>query len=184
MMRRSEAGSWIDIHVTRPQSPFRPAPRLRFTFIELSVVVVIISIAAALIGPRLAGMVGGRSMESAVRRLAAMGEYTASLAASSGEIHVLRFELGDGSVYIAAESDITRNGPSSSRGESYRLPEGLSFEEARLEDAVKTNVLQVRFAPDGWADNASVCIRDEKGRRINIAFTLSMGKLKISERSL
>lgn len=155
--------------------------RRHFTLIEIAVVMVIIGIMAALIGPRVVlDVMGGRGIDASVRRLTAAGKHAANLAATRGRMHVLVLDINSGRFYVrAGDPDDADRTPRTEA--SHSLPPRVSFTGAELEDRRIDDVLYVRFTPDGWADNATVILEDEGGRRVRVSFTRSMGKVEISE---
>ncbi len=180
MMPRSGAGNWIEWNGGGCAHP-EQLSRSFFTFIELSVVIVIIGVFALLVGPQMTARMRGGGLDSAVKRIAVLGEHAASLASTSGQIHILRIELREGSFYISPWDVDEEESPAPHAGNIYRLPDGVRFTGARLEHEEEHDVLQVRFAPDGWADNAVIVLEEEGGRRMAVGFTLSMGKIQVSE---
>ncbi len=180
MMPRSEAGNWIERDGGGCAHP-EQLSRSFFTFIELSVVIVIIGVFALLVGPRMTGRMRGGGLDSAVKRVAVLGEHAASLASTSGQVHILRIELSEGFFYISPWDGDEKESLAPHAGNIYSLPDGVRFTGARLEQEEKYEVLQVRFAPDGWADNAVIVLEEDGGRRMAVSFTLSMGKVQVSE---
>ncbi len=158
-----------------------PSPAGQFTLIELALVVVIISIAAALIGPRLIDGMSGRGIDSAVKRLAVLGEHAGNLAATTRQPHTFVIDLQEGNYYVTkpaieeAQEDEDRPGFE----KTYSLPEDVSFTKAKLEDADVADTLEIRFFPDGWADNAVIQLKDRSSRTVSVKFTRSMGKVVI-----
>jgi len=150
-----------------------------FTLIELTVVMVIIAIAAAMVLPWSSRHdVAREQFRKTMQHLAAAGTNAKHLAVSTSKLHVLSVELDEGRFYITAD------GEDEPVDETlFSLPEGSRFERAELEGEQASGALKIRFAPDGWADNASITATGPAGRSappetITVAFTLNCGKIE------
>ncbi len=177
MMPISGAGNWIDMADNKKKSD---VTAFFFTFIELSVVLVIIGILVTVVGPRVWEGMGGRGLNLAVKRIAAVGDHAGNLAATRSQIYVVRFDLRENLFFITTQDQAEREeNPAPFEGNIHRLPNGVSISEARLEDQMIYEVLDIRFAPDGWADNAALYLVDDKGNKKTVAFTRSRGKFQI-----
>ncbi len=149
-----------------------------FTLIELAIVIAIIAIATTLAGPRiLEGMTGG-GIDSQVNKLSALGMHAQNLAVTTGHLHALKIDLQEGEFYIKSPTSEGEQKPH--HGNIHRLPEGIRFDKAQLENKTVDSVLEIRFAPDGWADNALIGITDEKHQRRDVEFTRSMGRIVVN----
>ena len=177
MTPRSEAGNWIKMADNKKKSE---VTAFNFTFIELSVVLVIIGILVTVVGPRVWEGMGGRGLNLASKRIAAVGDHAGNLAATRSQIHVLRFDLRENTFFIITQDQAEKEeNPAPFEGNVHQLPNGVSISEARLEDQMMYEVLDVRFAPDGWADNAAIYLEDDNGNTKIVAFTRSRGKIQI-----
>jgi len=153
-----------------------------FTLIELCVVLVIIAIAAAMVFPWSNRQdIPREQFRKSMQHLAAAGTNAKNLAVSTSKLHVLHVELDEGRFYIAVEDEDTPL-----EGTLSSLPDGSRFNRAELESEQASGVLKIRFAPDGWADNASITAIGPAGRStppqtITVAFTLNCGTLRLSD---
>ena len=155
--------------------------RQAFTLIELAVVALILAIAASLAVPRLGGGgLLGRRLRSAATRLAVFMDRARDRAVSFHRTHyvVLRLRTGQYDLLGAAEPD----GPLETVA-SGRLPEGVRFETARLagQIGVLGDEVRLAFAPEGWMDDATIVLADEKGDAFTVAVSNAEGRVEVSE---
>jgi len=141
----------------------RRALRLRaFTLIELVVVLVLLTVAAGLIVPRMGRSLGQRELRESAARFAHTARTVRELAVSRHRICAIELDLDAGAYGVTWQSGSSSDGklqtiraswlkqgrwPESVRVTGYRTPTGVN---------AVTGLQQVKFMPDGTSSGASI----------------------------
>ena len=143
-----------------------------FTLIELTIVLLIISISAAIVFPKLtAGLVQRAQLRSSVNRIAAFAEYAHQQAACTRQTHVLCLNLEKRTYWVACQPSDEQIVPavdtSSLKG---HLPEEVELAGVSLrgEDTGSQDVVAIRFSPQGWADPAIIDLTCSTGETMRL----------------
>jgi len=157
------------------KSPF--LERRGFTLFELVLVLLLISLAAALVAPRAVSL-SERRMEASARDMHAMARRARSVAVTRGITARMNFDAEAGSFWLEIEEDPFEAPGVFERawgawGEGMRLGEGVSFAEPPPES--------VLFKPDGSAQDSLVVITDGEGGRIGLEIRGATGLSRVVE---
>jgi general secretion pathway protein H len=168
-----------------------PAVRARFdsgfTLLELSVVLLILGIAASFLAPRLRDPEGA-ALASATARLAGAVRYLYDEAAYRRVPMRLNFDL-DQQVYFATELGGDPDAPefvpsTSARAAPTALPSSVAFQDVVLPAVGKVSegVVFAQFSPEGWADPLVVHLRGRSGAKTTMAIEPLTGRTRIADR--
>jgi len=178
--------------------------RKGFTLLELLVVLVIISIAAAFVGPRVAGSMSTLTLKTAAKKVAASLRYARSQATSESRAYFVLFDTDKGRLTIkpgqtapkedkekeAAEGEqdtgtseeMADNNPVKERLKVYALPEGVRFDKVVSDKNEDTSdVFQIVFFPNGGSSGGEVLLENDRGRRYNINVDFVTGTVRLGE---
>jgi general secretion pathway protein H len=134
----------------------RNEARAGFTLAELLVILAVIALSLAVVGPRIFGG-EGRTIETAVERLEGAAARTRALARRTGADAVMQVDLGAGVITIEPQ------------GEVIRLPELDGLEARVAEDEIDGRIYGVRFFPEGGATGGRYDLElGEQRRRVMI----------------
>ena len=181
----------------------RDAGKPGFTLIELTVVIVLIGIMAAMIVPEMKGTYEEALLRATSRRLVDVFHLAYSRAVSLNQLHRVRFDkitgryfiergqaAGNGSGFVAARDDIPE-------GEG-TLDRRISVEFRKQDEAPLTEVDQgtpaamedqeirnqdegIAFYSDGTADAGEVLLRDRDGFRLALRINPVTARVQIVE---
>jgi prepilin-type N-terminal cleavage/methylation domain-containing protein len=155
-----------------------------FTLVELAVVVVVIGVAVAIVGPRIDVVsLATPRLEAAANKVAAFATHARNLAVATGVPHVLCIDLRQGRYRVRAEESLTTAEADETAGPlGATLPEGVEFAGAAVLDARLTaqGTACIWFRPEGWADAAVVHLvgRNEAAKSVLIAPLLGAAEVR------
>jgi len=165
---------------------------------------VIISIAAALVGPRVAGSMSNLSLKTAAKRVAGALRYARSQATSESRPYFVLFDPEKGRLTIKSGQTKTKEdrekkavegeedaGTSEAAAEDkpiketskvYDLPEEVRFNkvESNNNEAV-SEVFQIVFFPNGGSSGGEVLLENDRGRRYTIRVDFVSGAVQLED---
>jgi len=177
--------------------------RKGFTLLELLVVLVIISIAAAFVGPQVVGSMSTLTLKTAAKKVASSLRYARSQATSEGRPYFVLFDTDKGRLTIKSGQIATKEDKEKEPAEGeqdtgtsegmadeavkerfkvYALPEGVRFDRVvsdKNEDI--SDVFQIIFFPNGGSGGGEVLLENDRGRRYNISVDFVSGTVRLGE---
>ncbi|QTA84704.1 GspH/FimT family pseudopilin [Desulfonema magnum] len=159
-----------------------------FTFLELLVVLVIISLMSALVAPRLGGALSRMNSKTAAKKIAASLRYARSQAVSRKMPHIAVFDFDKNRIVIGnwkPETPGTGNWELGTgnreleAGKIYDLPEGVKLESA-IGGEVVSGLFQINFYPVGSSSGGGVIISDEQERLYKITVDFITGTVQLN----
>jgi len=167
-----------------------------FTLIELIIVLILLSVATALVVPRLAGSLGRMNAESSARRISSALRFARSHAVTekipylaifdmdTNMLSVMAYPMPDETDPDDADSDNAEiGGPQGPR--VYILSDGVRLRECVPLDGetVTTGAFVMGFFPGGGTTGGEVILNDDKDRVFSVALDRITGSVKIYEKS-
>jgi len=177
--------------------------RKGFTLLELLVVLVIISIMAAFVGPQVAGSMSTLTLKTAAKKVASSLRYARSQATSESRPYFVLFDTDKGRLTIktgqkATNEDTEKEAAEGEQDEGrsedmadeavkktfkvYALPEGVRFDKVvsyKNEDT--SDVFQIVFFPNGGSSGGEVLLENDRGRQYNISVDFVVGTVRLKE---
>jgi len=177
--------------------------RKGFTLLELLIVLVIISIMAAFVGPRIAGSMSNLTLKTAAKKVASSLRYARSQATSESRPYFVLFDTDKGRLTIKSGQTATKEDKEKEAAEGeqdtgtsegmadeavkerfkvYALPEGVRFDKVvsdKNEDI--SDVFQIIFFPNGGSSGGEVLLENDRGRRYNIRVDFVSGTVRLGE---
>jgi len=156
----------------RPGSPRRSAPPqgdAGFTLLEMVLVLTVIVVVASLAVPRLAGSIASARVTKGTERLFAAAREAHARAVLRGLRTRLVLDREARAFWVEEERQPLREPGEWSEmpgreEKPYTLAEGVRFGQIRIDGEEITDVaLELRFRPDGTADDALVTVENEDG---------------------
>lgn len=157
-----------------------------FTLLELSVVLLIIGLLAAVALPRL-GDLSGRRLDSSARRLAALVHYLSGEAAFSGRLYRLHYDLDQRAYWVTvltAPQGVGEFIPDSSPlSRPVQLPPAIAFADVFVPSVgrVRTGQVYTHFYPQGYADPTVIHLRDQHSRVVTVTIPPLTGEARVYE---
>ncbi len=164
-----------------------------FTLLELLVVLTIISISVAIVGPRFLGPMSGMQLRTSAKKMAASLRYARSLATAEKTPYVAQFDIDKGQLSLKATPDETDealeadpesdgDGPVTIKPRVFSLPEGVRLEKAlSIDSEVDSGIFEIIFSPNGNTSGGAVILTNERGRHYKISVDLVMGTVTLEE---
>jgi general secretion pathway protein H len=154
----------------------RPS-RAGFTFVEMTVVLLIISLSAVLAVPMIEGGLNSREVRRAARQIAATMKHCRGEAVSKGEVQALVIDPRRNSIHV---SDRSRWAILTDRAIIERVDGG--------QDATEENAgaVQILFFPNGSTSGADVILasrRDRSRNRLQIHLDPLVGTVRVGDAS-
>jgi general secretion pathway protein H len=173
-----------------------------FTLLELIVVLVIISLMSAFVGPKLTGPMSNLDLKTASKKISASLRYARSHAASEKRTYVALFDFDKNRLVIinpplvkgdfhmnnqeASNSapveppDNEKDGSSGSK--TYDLPDEIRFAKGvSREGDVNSGLFRIFFFPSGGSSGGEITVANERGKQYKIAVDFITGAVKLSE---
>lgn len=160
-----------------------------FTLLELIVVLIIVSLMSAVVGPSVAGSLSKMNLKTAAKKTAASLRYARSRAVAENAIYIARFDFEQNRLLIISGFDPNKNKTGKNKtGENnidekntekskrYVLPEGVRFKKGILaEDEVDSGLFDIVFSPGGSSSGGGVVLADERGKEYEIGVDFVTG---------
>jgi len=160
-----------------------------FTLLELLVVLLIISLISAWVGPRLAGSLGRMTVESAARQVASALRFARSRAVTEKMPYRAVFRMDPARMVVEpysetepAEDNADPTDASIPR-KAVAFPDGIRIlsEVSPAGETVTMDGFEIVFFPSGGASGGAVTLTDGAGRRLSVAVDFITGSVKIDE---
>ena len=163
--------------------------RKGFTFIELLVVLVIISISAAFVGPRIAGSMSNMNLKTASRKIAATLRYARSQAVSESRTYAAFFDLDKNRVTIKGgvtsgngedENDGIARNQKNRLLKSYTLPDDVRLDKGVSgEQEIDSGFFQIIFLANGASSGGGVFLRNDRGNQYVVTVDFVTGTVRL-----
>ena len=163
--------------------------QLGFTLLELLVVLVIIGVMAAFVGPRIAGSISNTNLKSASKRIAAALRYARSQAISESTTYVVLFDLDKNSVAIEGgqtaredeeKDDGDRDQDNRRHSMRYRLPEDVRLDKAIWgEDESDSGLFRIIFLSNGGSSGGELILINDRGHRYGVTVDFITGTVRV-----
>jgi len=184
-----------------------------FTLIELMIVIVIMGFILAFAGPRIAKSLGGLSLKTTAKKVAATLRYARSQAVNTGQIYNVIFDSEKNRVIVLRSqqslvSDMTSNDNATDEEESgdedsaeaalpkmprqeikvCPLPDGITFSKISIADAEfegeeGDEIYQMAFFPNGTSHGAEIILTDSRERMFRIDVNFITGAVSVAEQT-
>lgn len=177
-----------------------------FTLIELIIVLVLLSVATALVVPRLAGSLGRMNTESTARRISSALRFARSHAITEKIPYLAIFDMDNNMLSVMAypmpdetdsddvdpdnadpnDADPDNAGIGGPQGSKvYLFSEGIHLREGVPLDGetMTTGAFVMGFFPGGGTTGGKVILQDDKDRVFSVALDRITGSVKIHEKS-
>ena len=165
-----------------------------FSLIELLVVLVIISVFSAFVGPRVVGSLGNMSLKTSSKKVAAALRYARSRAVTESIPYVALFDLNRNRMTVKPNGSFTLKEDESGeeapvkkgagRSKRYILPEGIIFKDAVAVNGDKSDsrFFAIVFMPSGCSSGGIILLENRRERRygIKVDFITGMVRLEAS----
>jgi general secretion pathway protein H len=157
------SGAFSDPLQTRSLAP--PNGSRGFSLLELVIVLIIISLLALLVTPRLTKTISHMEVKSAAKKISAILRYCRSDAINKNLISVMSADEGE-------ENPIMRN--------SYLLPKVIRMEKIEAGKTILENALpSFEFYPNGGANGGTAVVRGGEGRAYTLQVDFLTGGVKV-----
>lgn len=159
-------------------------------------VLVLISLVAAVVGVRAGGGLSGVALRDAAKRTAATLRYARSQASWEGVPYVVLFSFEDNALALLAARPETKDegeedtaGPEVRRDErgrvilkTYPLPKGVRLEKAVWDDDEQVSGLfEIVFSPSGGGSGGELVLVNEREARYRVAVDFITGGVQLSQ---
>ena len=164
-----------------------------FSLIELLVVLVIISIFSAFVGPRVVGTLGNMSLKTSSKKVAAALRYARSRAVTESIPYVALLDLNRNRLTVKPNGNFSPKKDGSGeaplkedkgRSKRYILPEGIIFKDAVAINGDKSDsrFFAIVFMPSGCSSGGVILLENRRERRygIKVDFITGMVSLEAS----
>jgi len=164
-----------------------------FTLIELAVVIIVLSVASALVIPKLEGLIGGGNLKSSARRLVGTITYVHDQAATTGRKYRLCYDLDTSEYWVARlegrgsprAANQTEAGEftelKTALGKRKRLLEGIFFLDVITypEGKVNQGYTYTEFSPKGFIEKCTIHLQNDAEETCTLLIKSLTGRVKI-----
>ena len=164
-----------------------------FTLIELAVVIIILSVTAAVVIPRLGGLIRGGNLKSSARKLTGTITYVHDQAATIGRRYRLYYDLDTNEYWVARLEG--RGSPRAASqteagefielktvlGKRKRLLKGISFLDIIIypEARVNQGYTYIEFSPKGFVEKCTIHLKNEGEEICTLLIKSLTGRVRI-----
>ncbi len=164
-------------HPSKTREPASPNGSRGFSLLELVIVLLIISLLALLVTPRLTKTVSHMEVKSAAKKISAILRYCRSDAVNKNRIVQVNFDAESHLISVMSaeegeEKPVQRN--------SYLLPGAIRVEKIETGKTVLENTLpSFEFYPNGGANGGTAVVRGGEGRAYTLQVDFLTGGVKV-----
>ena len=164
-------------HPSKTRKPASPNGSRAFSLLELVIVLLIISLLALLVTPRLTRTIGHMEVKSVAKKISAILRYCRSDAVNKNRIVHVSFDTESHLISVMSaeegeEKPIQRN--------SYLLPREIRVEKIETGKTVLENTLpSFEFYPNGGANGGTAVVRGGEGRAYTLQVDFLTGGVKV-----
>jgi type II secretion system protein H len=149
-----------------------------FSFIELIVVLVLISLSVALVAPTLSRFSKSVELKAAAKRVSAILRYSRSEAINKGKVYQVFFDLELKEVRVQPVATSEEKGEDAKKDDkgspkTYPLPAGINMKEVKTESPqYPSDFPTIEFNPNGTSNGGTILLdmEDRNGYRIRVNF--------------
>lgn len=142
--------------------------RAGFTLLELTLVMVILTIVLAIAGPSLRGFFASRKAKDTAAQILAFTQYARSEAVCQGIVYRLNFDLDQRLLWLTAWQSGDFRRLKTEFGKTFELPKDLDIELINLEEDKETHDIFLKFTPQGTTTPGTVRLMDASDRAIEV----------------
>ena len=153
-----------------------------YTFIEITVVVLLIGLMMALTIPRFRYALLTDNLKTAARRLAGMIKTIRSEAVREQQSFILHFDLESNRFWIESGA-MSEEERLISQGKASSLPSGVSIIDVWLKGKGKkvAGETAIRFTKKGYVQQSAIHLGSEDGRRFTLVLSPFLGRVQVLE---
>ena len=162
-----------------------------FTLFELLIVLLIISVVSAFVGPRLGSSMSNMELKTAAKKIAASLRYARSQATWEGTTYVAVFDFSGNRVLfssvnvrsdemnaVAAADESKTTGVS----KTYDLPKTIQLEKAISDSGeFDSGLFTISFFPAGGSSGGEITLINDRERRYSIKVDFILGTVDLIE---
>ncbi len=162
-----------------------------FTLFELLIVLLIISVVSAFVGPRIGSSMSNMELKTAAKRIAASLRYARSQATWEGATYVAEFDFSENQVRIypvkpqpndLMEDVSTEENKGPDGAKIYNLPRTIQIEKAVSEKAEsRSGIFKISFFPAGGSSDGEITLINDRERRYSIKVDFILGTVGLIE---
>jgi prepilin-type N-terminal cleavage/methylation domain-containing protein len=149
-----------------------------FSFIEILVVLVLLSLSAALLAPTFSRFLKSVELKGTVKKVSAILRYCRSEAVHKGSVYRVIFQSEPGGIKVESmetptEKEKEEGKESKSSAKTYTFPEGVRMKEVKVEPPQYASDLpSIEFYPNGGSNGGTILFEAEErsGFRIKVHF--------------
>ncbi len=152
-----------------------------FTMIELVIVLLIITLSAALVTPSLSRFSRTIELKAAAKKISGILRYYRSEAVYKGTVYQVLFNAETGEVKVQSVEPEPEEGEEPKKeqtiAKSYMLPRGIHIKEIEVPDPeFPSDLPAIEFYPNGGSNGGTLVLdaQDRKGFRIKVNFLTGM----------
>ena len=153
-----------------------------YTFIEITVVIILIGLMASLSVPKIRHAVLTDKLKSVSRKLIGVVSNVRNDAIREQKAFYLRFDL-ETNRYWADSEAMTEEERLSAKENAVSLPEGIKVLDVwvRGKGKKQQGVVGIRFNKKGYVQESAIHLSSEDGRRFTLSLSPFLGKILASE---
>ena len=156
-----------------------------FTLVELAVILLIIVACVTVVFPKFSNaLFEQQRLKSSVNKIASIAEYARQRAVSTHFIHMLNFNIEQGTYWVTAHTPDGRLMPiTDGLNLKGRLPEDMRFSGIEFQDIRSDlgEVVTIEFSPQGWIEPATVYVACSQGSTMGIVMHEMLGYVETFE---
>lgn len=162
-----------------------------FTLFELLIVLLIISVVSAFVGPRLGGSMSNMELRTAAKKIAAILRNTRSQATWEGVTHMAVFDLSENRVLVfpvkSQTDDLNEDAEVDGNkrenvSNTYDLPKKIQIEKAVSNSGeYHSGLFEMSFFPAGGSSGGEISLINDRERHYSIKVDFITGTVALSE---
>jgi general secretion pathway protein H len=157
--------------------------RKGFTFIELTVVLVLIGLVFTITMPRFRDAILTDTLKSATRKMVGRIKSLRNEAISEHKAYVLVFDLESNRYWIESD-DMTLEERAHAREDAYPLPRGVRVLDVWFKGKGKemAGETAIKFTKQGYVQQSVIHLGSEDGRKFTLVLSPFLGRVKVLEK--